>query len=280
MRFEPPPTREEEVIAPAKVQARPRKPGKTLEDVVNANYCPPPLWLENKEKAAGAGAASELRRSTELVQKPIKKVAQGKGMPAPELAAAQTAPPVMAAPPPHSTQRVETLLLELLLLMRRGEMPTENSPAQHRRSSFNKSMSQESVGRASTPTAPKRRASFTKHHVIGGGGGATSPSHVTQPKIAGKDLSLSPPEKEQQQHRPKIEIRKDSSDGGLPKALRPKPIAGMELSKDHRKFEEESVETLISSKKTVDNMLRVPQAMAGDKSLSASVSEAYSEDFE
>ncbi len=96
---------------------------------------------------------------------------------------------------------METLLLELLLMMRRGQIPTRDSPDLQtlygqlgqvgRRASFTK---QPSVERPTTPeyAAPKRRTSFTKHHVIGT---PTPSSSVTTPKVAGKEVSFSPPER-------------------------------------------------------------------------------------
>lgn len=60
---------EERIVTPVKVEARARKPGKTLEDVVNANYCPPALWFEKKE----VQRIPEIKRSTELVSvKPVQ----------------------------------------------------------------------------------------------------------------------------------------------------------------------------------------------------------------
>ncbi len=69
---ESPPRRIEEQVQ-TRVQTRPRKPGKTLEDVVNANYCPPPLWLEKKEVAKVVAEvhqrSSELVRPLEVIKK-------------------------------------------------------------------------------------------------------------------------------------------------------------------------------------------------------------------
>lgn len=63
---------EERIVVP--VQTRARKPGKTLEDVVNANYCPPALWFEKKE----VQRVPEIKRSTELVSiKPVQTTGKG-----------------------------------------------------------------------------------------------------------------------------------------------------------------------------------------------------------